>query len=111
MLKSIFPCCDIKDDYLSDPLLNEYNQMEVQMDINTSVCIYILECEEDKKYIGRVNTKDDVQKRFMKHKSGEGSAFTRKYKPIKIERIIENVNIFDEDSRVIEYMNKYGIDQ
>jgi len=41
---------------------------------------------------------------------GNGSTFTRKYKPIKILKIISNASPFDEDRYVKEYMAKYGID-
>ena len=110
MLNSIFNCCNTKNEDLLEPLIKEYDQLDnKQMEMNENICIYILECEEGKRYIGRVNNKNDVEKRFNKHLIGEGSYFCKKYKPIKIERIIENVNIFDEDARVIEYMDKYSI--
>ena len=73
-------------------------------------CLYILELEEDKKYIGRVDEEKDVDRRYKEHCNGTGALWTVKYKPRKIERIIPNSNIFDEDARVIEYMNKYKIE-
>jgi hypothetical protein len=38
-----------------------------------------------------------------------GSSWTKIYKPLSIERVIENANIFDEDNITKEYMSLYGI--
>lgn len=67
--------------------------------------IYILKCEEAKYYVGK---SEDPQKRFQEHLTGNGSSWTRKYKPINIEKIIENASPFDEDKYTKEYMAKYG---
>ena len=58
-------------------------------------------------YIGR---SDDVIKRYQQHTSGLGSAWTKKYKPVRILDTIENVSPFDEDKITKEYMAKYGIE-
>lgn len=42
---------------------------------------YVIECENGFLYKGYTN---DVDKRFAKHKSGKGAAFTRINKPIRI---------------------------
>ena len=69
--------------------------------------IYILKLANNKYYIGKSS---DPEKRFIDHKSGFGSNWTRIHKPISIEKIISNVSSFDEDKYVKEYMAKYGID-
>jgi hypothetical protein len=47
-------------------------------------------------------------KRYQEHINGSGSAWTRKYKPIAVEKVIEKASPFDEDRYVKEYMAKYG---
>ena len=69
--------------------------------------IYILSLQGGRIYIGKSN---DVQKRFNEHKSGKGSSWTSKYKPIEILKEIPNASPFDEDRYVKEYMMKYGIE-
>ena len=69
--------------------------------------IYVLKLESVKYYIGKSN---DIHKRFQQHLNGIGSSWTKKYKPLKIEQIINNTSPFDEDKITKELMNKYGID-
>jgi len=69
--------------------------------------IYILRLINIKYYVGKSK---NPQKRFTEHVKGFGSAWTKKYKPIEIEQIIEHTSPFDEDKYVKEYMAKYGID-
>jgi predicted GIY-YIG superfamily endonuclease len=73
---------------------------------NTNV--YCLLCEDNTYYIGKAS---NVEKRFRKHKSGNGSLWTRTHAPIKIIEIRENVSPFEEDKMVKEYMYNYGIDK
>lgn len=68
--------------------------------------IYILKQEKNKYYIGK---SDDVLKRVQEHFDGNGSEWTKIYKPIDIEKIISNCDDFDEDKYVLQYMDKYGI--
>jgi predicted GIY-YIG superfamily endonuclease len=70
--------------------------------------IYILRLEGGNYYIGKSN---DVMNRYQQHLNGNGSAWTRKHKPISVEKIIENASAFDEDKYTKEYMSKYGIDK
>ena len=70
--------------------------------------IYVLKLEGGKYYVGRTNKK--VVQRFKEHKEGKGSAWTRKYKPIKILDVILNRDKFDEDKITKQYMEKYGIE-
>lgn len=50
-------------------------------------------------------------KRYQQHLNGQGSAWTKKYRPIKLEKTIENASPFDEDKFTLEYMSKYGVDK
>jgi predicted GIY-YIG superfamily endonuclease len=70
--------------------------------------VYSLLCDDDTYYIGKAS---NVEKRFRKHKSGNGSLWTRTHTPLKIVEIRENVSPFEEDKMVKEYMFKYGIDK
>jgi predicted GIY-YIG superfamily endonuclease len=70
--------------------------------------IYILRLQGGRYYIGK---SDNVANRYQQHINGYGSAWTRKYKPISIEKIIETVSPFEEDKVTKEYMSKYGIDK
>ena len=68
--------------------------------------IYILKLEGGKYYVGK---SEDVVKRYQQHLNGDGSAWTKKYKPISLEKTIENASPFDEDKITKEYMSKHGI--
>lgn len=63
--------------------------------------------QDNKYYVGKTNNLDN---RFHQHKIGQGSYWTRKYKPIKILKYYNTYDNFDEDKETIKYMNKYGID-
>jgi cellular nucleic acid-binding protein len=69
--------------------------------------IYVLLLEEGKYYIGKSN---DILKRCIEHFEGSGSCWTKKYKPLKLQKTIENVSPFEEDKITKEYMLKYGIE-
>ena len=68
--------------------------------------IYILELENKKYYVGRT---ENPNIRINEHFLSNGSAWTRKYKPIKILEIHENCDNYDEDKYTIKCMEKYGI--
>lgn len=74
----------------------------------SNTTIYILRLEGGHYYIGK---SQNVIKRYQEHLNGSGSAWTRKYAPISLERTIEGASIFDEDKITKEYMAKYGIDK
>jgi len=42
--------------------------------------VYILECEDGNLYTGITN---DLEKRFIDHKDGNGGKYTRSHKPVK----------------------------
>jgi predicted GIY-YIG superfamily endonuclease len=70
--------------------------------------IYVLRLEGGRYYVGK---SDDIMKRFQQHVKGYGSAWTKKYKPVSLEKTYENVSPFQEDSITKEYMSKHGIDK
>lgn len=70
--------------------------------------IYVLRLEGGRYYVGK---SEDVMSRYSQHLKGSGSAWTRKHKPVGIEKTFENVSPFQEDSITKEYMSKYGIDK
>ena len=69
--------------------------------------LYILKCKDNRYYVG--TTTLDTTKRLAQHMSGRGSAWTRKYKPLWIEKEIKNCDKYDEDKWTKIYMDKYGI--
>jgi cellular nucleic acid-binding protein len=69
--------------------------------------IYIIKLEDNKYYVGKTN---NLERRKQEHIDGNASAWTNKYKPIAIEKIIPNASPFDEDKYTKEYMAKFGID-
>jgi predicted GIY-YIG superfamily endonuclease/ribosomal protein S14 len=73
-----------------------------------STNIYILRLEGGRYYIGKT---DNLERRKQQHINGTASAWTKKYKPVGVEKIIPNVSSFDEDKYTKEYMSKYGIDK
>ena len=71
------------------------------------VYIYVLKLQKNRFYIGKT---EDPQFRLESHNTGNGSAFTKKYKPLQIHEIIPNQKDHDEQRVTQEYMAKYGID-
>jgi predicted GIY-YIG superfamily endonuclease len=71
--------------------------------------IYLLSLEDGKYYVGKT---ENVEQRYLSHISGngDGSAWTKLYKPLSIKILSRKANGFDEDKYVKEYMARYGID-
>jgi predicted GIY-YIG superfamily endonuclease/ribosomal protein S14 len=69
--------------------------------------IYILKLQQGKFYVGK---SQDPMGRYAEHLAGQGSAWTRRYKPVGVEKILENASPFDEDKLVKEMMAKHGIE-
>jgi len=69
------------------------------------VFIYVLKLKDNKYYIGKTS---NPSFRLENHFNQNGSAWTKKYKPIKIE-YAKNGDKFDEDKLTKQYMEKYGI--
>ena len=68
--------------------------------------IYILKLEKDKYYVGKSSK---INKRLEDHFNSYGSAWTKKYKPVKVIETINNCDKFDEDKYTLKYMEKYGV--
>ena len=70
------------------------------------VYIYVLQLENNKYYIGKTSKPDF---RLDAHFNNNGSAWTKKYKPIRLHELIPNCDDYDEDKYTKIYMDKYGI--
>jgi predicted GIY-YIG superfamily endonuclease len=70
--------------------------------------IYVLRLEGGRYYVGK---SDNVMKRYQQHLDGSGSAWTRKYPPVSLEKTIEHASPFEEDKVTKEYMSRYGVDR
>jgi len=69
--------------------------------------IYFIKLKEGKYYIGKTK---NIERRYDEHITGNGSGWTKRYKPISLIETIKSTSYFDEDKYVKEYMAKYGID-
>jgi predicted GIY-YIG superfamily endonuclease len=69
--------------------------------------LYILECEDNKWYVGK---SADVQRRFKQHTQGKGSEWTREYAPLRIAETRPITSPYDETNVTKELMKKHGID-
>lgn len=68
-------------------------------------CVYVLQLENECFYVGYTN---DIELRWIEHKHGFGSTWTRINKPIKIILIHPNQSILFENSLTEKYIEKYG---
>ena len=75
----------------------------------TTRTVYILELQNGKYYVGRTS---NLQRRLQDHFSHSGSYWTKKHKPLRLIRKIENNcdSMFDEDKFVKETMAEFGVD-
>ena len=69
--------------------------------------LYVLELTNKKYYVGKTT---DVMRRYEEHKSGQGSAWTSKYKPLKLLECKPIQSIHDENNTTKDLMKKYGIE-
>jgi hypothetical protein len=70
--------------------------------------LYVLKLQGGKYYVG--TTGKDVVTRLEEHMNNKGSAWTKKYPVLKLEKSIENCDKYDEDKWTKIYMDKYGIE-
>jgi predicted GIY-YIG superfamily endonuclease len=73
-----------------------------------STNLYVLRLAGGRYYVGKTANLDS---RIAQHMDGQGSAWTRKYKPISVVEKRRNVSPFEEDSLTLEYMSTYGVDK
>lgn len=71
------------------------------------VFIYVLKLQKGKYYVGKTS---NPQFRLDSHVNGNGSEWTKLYKPIKLLELKQDCDDYDEDKYTIMYMDKYGID-
>ena len=74
----------------------------------TTTNIFVLRLEGGRYYIGQSDT---VTEMYAQHLNGSGSAWTKKYKPVLLEKIIERVSPSEENKVTMEYMLTYGMDR
>ena len=70
------------------------------------VNIYILKLEQNKYYVGKTN---HINIRLKDHFIGNGSAWTKKYKPMEVIQVIKHCDVYDEDKYTLQYMKMKGI--
>jgi predicted GIY-YIG superfamily endonuclease len=68
--------------------------------------LYILQCESGKYYVGKTA---DVMRRYEEHKSGKGSAWTKKYPPTRLMECRAITGSHDENNMTKDLMKKYGV--
>jgi len=73
----------------------------------SQLTVYVLKLKKGKYYVGKT---EQANFRLRSHFNGEGSNWTRKYKPVKVEKLIPNCDAFDEDKYTKKCMAKYGIE-
>jgi predicted GIY-YIG superfamily endonuclease len=70
--------------------------------------VYVLTCQNGKFYIGR--TKDTIQRMNYHFSEKNQTVWTKVHKPVKLIKVIENCDAYDEDKYTKMYMAKHGID-
>ena len=66
--------------------------------------VYVLKLEQEKYYIGISND----EKRINNYFNGNGSSWTKKYKPLSIIEKIDNADKNTEREMTLKYMKLYG---
>lgn len=70
--------------------------------------IYVLRLASGKFYVGKTN---NVGKRYREHLTGyKSSSWTRKFKPLGVDKVYHDAHPLDEDKITVEYMMEHGID-
>lgn len=69
--------------------------------------IYVLQCERGKYYVGKTA---DVMRRYEEHRSGKGSEWTNKYKPVKLLECKPILTLHDENNTTKDLMKLHGIE-
>ena len=68
--------------------------------------IYTLQLSNNKYYVGFTK---NMERRYLEHKQGNGSTWTKKHTPIKVLST-EPGDEFDEEKQTLKMMEKYGIE-
>jgi|SRR6516162_9350438 hypothetical protein len=77
------------------------------MDQPKNWTIYVLQCQDNKYYVGKTQHPNF---RLDQHFNHQGSQWTIKYKPIKVLKLIEKCDSFDEDKYTRILMSQFGVD-
>ena len=88
-------------------ILNVLSENINNIDLTRSY-IYVLRLIDERYYVGRTS---NFMQRMNEHFNGMGSEYTKKYKPIKIIEVNEEINITDERDKTLEYMKMYGYEK
>lgn len=83
-----------------DVLPDDINNIDL-----TRSYVYVLELNNKHYYVGRTS---NFLQRMNEHFTGVGAKYTKKYKPTKIIEVNEEINVYDERDKTLEYMNLYG---
>ena len=70
--------------------------------------VYVLRCEHEKWYVGRT-MRGDIRMRFEEHRQGKGAAWTRLYRPIRVEETRFTEDPFEEDRLLKALMHCHGM--
>jgi len=76
--------------------------------------VYVIKCKGGYWYIGQTK---HPSYRYMQHESGEGSWFTKKYRPIKMTKIIHLGMVNQRQAELAEndmtevYIQRHGVDR
>lgn len=69
--------------------------------------VYVLQLEDGKYYVGKTS---DLPKRFKEHREGNGAAWTKLHRPVKVLDVRKMKSESDENAVTREMMKKYGTD-
>lgn len=69
--------------------------------------VYVLKLSQGKYYVGRT---ENLERRIDEHRFGKGSAWTKMFSVIDVEKTYETDSRFYEDMIVKEMMHEHGID-
>ena len=67
--------------------------------------IYVLKLIDERYYVGRTG---NILRRVKQHFSGYGAKYTKKYKPLKVIEVVEEITNDDERKMTFKYVDKYG---
>jgi predicted GIY-YIG superfamily endonuclease len=70
--------------------------------------IYVLHLIDDRYYVGRTN---NIFRRIEEHFTVGGSKYTKKYKPLKVIEVAEELTTDDERKMTFKYVEKHGWDK
>jgi predicted GIY-YIG superfamily endonuclease len=69
--------------------------------------LYTIECQSGKYYVGKSS---DPDARYLQHKNGNGSAWTKVHRPVKLIEVRELKGEHDETNTTKDMMKKHGVD-